>query len=352
MRQQRPRRTRRAVVAVIGIAMATAMSGGASASAAPAGPDRASADGAAAIPVSADLRITTMTMDAEGERQTTRETGHFYRDSQGRTRTEIESLVTIYDPTSGTTLMLDTATRTYQQQLRDAARPALAARDDRSVSDGRLVSTSRSLGEAVINGVRTEGVAQTVTLPAWRGLPSQQKKVDSWRSTEVQLPVRTRVVDETGAVYQRTYTNIEVGAPAADLFAVPAGYREADVAPLSAPSPQPTQEVVQCPIAFLPVVPIVSTGGFLGSTSVPAITDPNQGCSFVADLGQFSPPMAGFPVQPLGLPIDEWFVFDTGGPIPFFPFTVFGVVNFAADNPFAEGPATVVASLVILDIFL
>lgn len=88
------------------------------------------------------------------------------------------------------------------------------------------------------------------------------------------------------------------------------------------------------------MIPVLSIGPFLGSSSVPAVTD--EGCTFVADAGQFYLPLDGFPTLPLGLPVDEWFVYDTGLPVPFLPYTTFGAVYFAADDD-NDGP-TVVAS--------
>jgi hypothetical protein len=289
------------------------------------------------VPLSADLQITR-TIDQRVEH----ETNHVYRDSQGRTRTEAGSTVTINDPATRSTIVLDTEAGTYQRLTPD--RPDLgASREDNIERDQRLASPPRPLGETTIGGVLAEGTEYTVTIPAREGFPSQSDEVTLWVSTDVQLPVQTRVVEASGEAYEQTYTNIEVGTePAAALFQIPAGYVESD------PAASATPAQATCPIAYTDPVVIVSFGAILGAGFVQAVTDINQGCIFVADAGIFEPPLAGGPTVPLGLPFDEWFVFDTGGPVPFLPWTSFGDVAFAAAS---TQDATVVDSLVILQIF-
>jgi hypothetical protein len=340
---QRVRRPGRALALAAGLAFVIALPGAAATAAEPATTDTNRAtETTAVVPLSAELRITHTTIGPDGEPQTTHETNHLYRDSLGRTRTEAGSSVTISDPATGTAVILDTAAGTFREVSRTQSGFSAESRSgDISPNEG-LASTARPLGEAVVSGVPVEGIEHTVTVPAWESLPSQEKVVSHWRSTEIQLPVRTRVTEPTGEVYEQTYTNIQVGRPASAMFEVPAGY---ELAPLES-SPQPTQQSDPCEILYVPVIPVLSIGPFLGSSSVPAFTD--EGCTFVADAGQFYLPLHGFPTLPLGLPVDEWFVYDTGLPVPFLPYTTFGAVYFAADDD-NDGP-TVVASLIILDI--
>lgn len=346
MHRTLPHRSRRAAVLAVGAALATVLSAApVAAEPAPSGfsqPARAATD---VVPLSADLRITRTLVDADGEQQIDRETNRLYRDSQGRTRTEAGSSVTINDPTARTTVVLDTEARTFRRVTQNGSDlgPSAAPRDATIARNQQVASPARSLGEALVGGVRAEGRQYTVTVPAREGLPGRTDEVTLWLSTDVQLAVQTRVVEESGEVYEQAYTNIRTGSePAAALFEIPAGYREAD----PAAAPHPAQAT--CPVSYTDPVIITSIGSFLGSGFVVAVTDPEAGCIFVADAAIFQLPLDGFPTVPLGLPFDEWFVFDTGLPVPFLPYTAFGDVGFAAAS---TGDTTVVDSLVILQIF-
>ena len=288
------------------------------------------------VPLSADVQVVR-----SGSTDVT--TSRLYRDSQGRTRTESGTTVTINDPTTRTTLKLDTRSRTYQRSTgttaaRDATRAAGPSKSQ------TLASAPRSLGTARVQGVAAVGSAYTVTIPATKHRPALTKDVTIWRSTQVQLPVETRVVDpSSGRSYTQTYTNIRAGVePAASLFTVPAGYRAASAATGGA--------VIQeaCPLVNDDPVFLDSFGPFLGSAVVTALTDPSIGCIFVADGAFFEPPLAGFPITGLGLPFDQWYVFDTGDPVPFLPWVAFGDIAFAATN-FTD--TTTKDSLIILTVW-
>lgn len=335
-----PRRSRRAVILAAGVVLATTLSVAPTAAEAQPALSRPSRGATEVVPLSADLQITRTTAQ-----RTEHETNRLYRDSQGRTRTEDGSSVTISDPTTRTTIVLDTETRTFQRMTPDE--PGLgssaASRAGNIAGNQRLASPPRPLGEATIGGVLAVGTAYTVTIPAQEALPSHADEVTLWVSTDVQLPVQTRVVEQSGEVYEQTYTNIQAGSePPAALFQIPAGYQEAD------PDAAASTNQATCPIAYTDPVIITSFGGLLGGGFVQAVTDPNIGCVFVADAGVFESPLFGGPTVPLGLPFDEWFVFDTGAPVPFLPWTAFGDVGFAAAS---TQDATVVDSLVILQIF-
>ena len=79
-----------------------------------------------------------------------------------------------------------------------------------------------------------------------------------------------------------------------------------------------------------------------------AETDGSQNCFFVADLGVFEYPLWGYPLTPRFLPADQWFVFDAGGCLPYYPYVAFGDVVFAAAS---DSDQTVKDNLVILTIF-
>jgi hypothetical protein len=290
------------------------------------------------VPLSAELQISRTTDAGKAER----ETQHLDRDSAGRTRTEAGSTVTISDPASKTTLVLDTTTHTFQLQN---ATPAPDAAD-RSTDKQQLTSAPRELGKSTISGVAVEGREYTVNLPAHGTLPARTKTVTLWLSIDLQLAVRTRVVDETGAVTTQTYTDIKAGAdPAASLFAVPSGYRVAGI--------QGTGNGVRanCPISNDDPVLLTSFGyTYLDSRYVTAYTDLLAGCVFVADGYYFEYPLGGVPTTPLLLPYDQWFVADCYCPVPYLPYVAFGDIAFVAANPI-EPDITTKDSLIVLTIF-
>lgn len=294
--------------------------------------------------------IVPLTADLEISRSTGKSTTHVYRDSQGRTRQDTGSSVTITDPGTRTTVYLDVADRTFRRVTSNPTAGAPAPGSDMASASGSrpLSSAPRALGTTQMQGVRVEGQAYTVTIPAYKTRPALHKEVTIWLSTDVQLPVQTKVVDSSGQQYTQTYTNIRAGVePAASLFTVPAGYRPAD-APRAAT--QATTSDTSCPLLNEPD-PLVleSFGPALGSGVINATTDPQRGCIFFADSWVFEYPLEGFRTVPLGLPFDQWFVYDNGGLLPFVPYVAFGDIAFLATN-FTED-ATVKDSFIILTVF-
>ncbi len=280
----------------------------------------------------------------------------FFRDGQGRTRLESGSTVTINDPTTKSTLRLDLRNQTFTKTAKaDPAAPAVGgpARSADAASDKSLTSTSTELGTAMVNGVRAEGRQYTVTTSRPE-TGTVNRQVTVWLAPDLELAVKTQVVESDGSSYTQSYTNIRTGAAlAADLFAVPAGFRSAVQQP-TAGTTNATAGAgtnASCPLNLFPSDPLllVSVGLFFSAGIVAAETDGSQNCFFVADLGVFEYPLWGYPITPLFLPSDQWFVYDTGGGcLPFYPYVAFGDVVFAATS---SSDQTVKDNLVILTIF-
>jgi hypothetical protein len=292
--------------------------------------ERTERKSATIVPLSADIRISRSAVDANGQRQIERESNRLYRDSQGRTREEVGSVVTISDPSTRTVLRLDTKSRTFQ---RSTGKPAPSAQGPRQsgTSGGEQVATPpRSLGTAQVNGVEAKGQAYTVTTPAVKSRPAQKKEVILWQSEQVQLTVQTRVSDTSGYEYTESYTNIRAGVePATDLFKAPAGYREAS------PATAQASAAAACPVFNQPDPLVLNSFDwvYLDSGIINATSDPQLGCLFVASAWAFQYPLAGFATVDLGLPFDQWFIYDTGGGgLPFLPWTAIGDVVFVAAN--------------------
>jgi hypothetical protein len=275
--------------------------------------------------------VVPLTADQITQSAATVSTAKFYRDSKGRTRVESGSTVTITDPATQATIRLDTGSGTFQRQARKpSVRPATVQQNQ------DLAGPSRPLGTADVNGVRAEGRAYTVTTK------SGAREVTIWLATGLQLAVQTSV----GTSYKQSYTNIRTGAePSADLFTVPAGYKEA----VKQPAPSRAGINQSCPVSYVDPLVLNSYDFFLGSGYVFAVTDPGIGCFFAADGAIFEYPLSGFPTFPLGYPYDEWFTYDNGGGgLPFLPWVAFGDVAWLAFN---GSDTTTVDSLIILTVW-
>lgn len=346
------RRSWRSSVLAAGVVLATALSAAPAGAQAPVGaggqPERGSVE---AVPLSADLLITRTVVGRDGQRRVEQETNRLYRDSQGRTRAEDGSSVTISNPAARTTIVLDTKAGTFQRYLGGKSGPQSAAprSDGTSAPDRQITSTPRPLGTKVISGIRAEGRTYTVTTAAHGRFPARQREVTMWSSRDVQLPVRTRVAEESGYVYEQTYTNIRVGGePSAALFQIPAGYREADRTARPDRSTRATAAAANCPIDYYDPIVMFTFYPYPIYSPVPAVTDASQGCVFVADAAAWQYPLILVPETPLLLPVDVWGAYYLSDPVPWLPWTAFGSVGFAAAS---TEDATVVDTLIILDIF-
>jgi hypothetical protein len=290
------------------------------------------ASGAATItPFGADETISRTTVSADGTESTTREHNRFYRDSQGRTRHETGSLVTISDPATKTTLRLDTKNRIFQKTTEPAARPDARGDGASPGTAGQITSERRLLGTKQIDGITVEGSAYTVTLPATEQMPARTKDVTVWLASALRLTAETIIADSTGQQYTQSYSNISAGKElSADLFTIPAGYRVGGGIGTTGPGVN-----APCPIANAPDPLILNSyGPSIGSGYINAATDISLGCFFYGSAWYFEFPLEGWATVPLGLPFDQWFVRDNGcyWCLPYLPWVAFGDVVFSATN--------------------
>jgi len=318
------------------LAMATTLAIGVPAQAAPHSDNAVQpASRTAAKSIAPHIGLAPLSADQITRSGATVSTAKLFRDRKGRTRVETGSTVTITDPATQTTVRLDVRNSTFQRMTRKPSpRPATVQGNE------TLAGPALSLGTADIQGVRAQGRAYTVKTPARGAIPAQTRDVTIWLSTDLQLAVQTRV----GNAYEQSYTNIRAGVePSADLFTVPAGFKEAALAPSRAGINE------SCPVGYVDPLVLNSYDFFLGAGYVWAVTDPDIGCFFAADGAIFEYPLSGFPTLPLGLPYDEWFVYDNGGGgLPFLPWVAFGDVAWLAFN---GSDTTTVDSLIILTVW-
>jgi hypothetical protein len=178
-------------------------------------------------------------------------TGALYRDSEGRSRREVtfsgvgplaaeggaRNMVSISDPVAGVHYMLNPEKKiAHKMTFRahggagansdkaEAFHQKMEAREQAEIASGVL--KSESLGTQMINGVNAQGTRTTHTIAA--GKIGNDKVIqvvsERWYSTELQMVVKSTRTDPRFGTTTFSLTSIQKAAPAATLFAVPAGY--------------------------------------------------------------------------------------------------------------------------------
>ncbi len=155
--------------------------------------------------------------------------GHFFRDSQGRTRIERAYkaapiwLTQIFDPVGGFGYVLDEQNKVAHRmalQTGSAARPAATGQGAR-----RPQTTSEKLGTQTMEGIIVEGTRTTTIRPAGtaRNDPPATFTIETWDSGELQVTVLTRSSD--GAL---RLTNLSRVEPDPARFQPPVDYTVVD----------------------------------------------------------------------------------------------------------------------------
>ncbi len=173
----------------------------------------------------------------------------FYRDSQGRTRTEPEKgQILIMDPVAGVRITLNASTKTAMRMRARAAGAsrsptvwatqlklqAAAMREDaekmmaeaRASSKTKNQANTEDLGFQMQNGVMAQGTRSTITIPQGQIGNSRDIHVvnERWYSKDLQMIVKSINSDPRFGVTTFELTNISQNAPDPTLFQVPTGY--------------------------------------------------------------------------------------------------------------------------------
>jgi hypothetical protein len=208
-------------------------------------------------------RKTVQTL-GDGTQLENSDTNLFYRDSQGRTRTETtvqgRTTIRIMDPVAHTTVQLDPATKTaHKIQVMVAAgrigsmplavgSPQIAGgrqpitggggggRGGVMPAEGHAINvtgtvqepsvTPEDLGTQTVNGVVAQGTRNTQVIPAGRIGNNRDLRVtnERWFSSEIQMLVKSVNSDPRFGTTTYQLTNISQGEPPANLFQIPADY--------------------------------------------------------------------------------------------------------------------------------
>ena len=198
-----------------------------------------------------EVRSTTQTL-GDGSHIGNTETEHFYRDSQGRMRTETSTGAVIYDPVAGYTYDLTFARKSYTKNpIHANSTITIAAAAHRSSTSSSSTSSSstgstngvyhsvartgsgsngvtESLPDQMMDGINVKGSKVTITIPQGSIGNDRDLKVVNERyfSDDLKLLVKTVNTDPRFGVSTYELQNIVQGEPPAALFQVPGDYSE------------------------------------------------------------------------------------------------------------------------------
>lgn len=174
-------------------------------------------------------------------------TSALYRDSLGRSRSEVtlsgfgplqasgkpHTMVSIADPVGGAHYVLDADHKVaHQMKVRGTPSPEqeqafeqkMQARLQKEEASGAV--KKESLGTQMINGVSAEGTRITRTIAA--GQIGNNKPIqiafERWYSPDLQVVVKSTRTDPRFGTTTYTLTNVQRAEPAAALFTVPSDY--------------------------------------------------------------------------------------------------------------------------------
>jgi len=164
-----------------------------------------------------------------------------YRDSMGRTRTEMTmtrpngqsvTRVVVRDPVAGVIRNIDPQHQTVHEM---AIRPASSATQSGTATrprrgpmnrTGNASAQTENLGVQTVNGLNATGTRMTRTIAAGAQGNSQaiQTVRETWLSSDLQVPVMVKTSDPRFGTTTTQLTNIVRAEPDPSLFQDPAGY--------------------------------------------------------------------------------------------------------------------------------
>jgi hypothetical protein len=177
------------------------------------------------------------------------DSSRFYRDSQGRMRSESPNRVEIYDPVAGCTYDLDPQHKTYVKSPTDAntvmiavagnsirvsrtsgnAQPDRPSHVDLGIPyqhERQVLTTTEALPPQTIGGIAARGSRIASTVPAGIVGNDRDFKIvnERWVSDDLQILLKTTNSDPRFGTNTYELTNIVQGPPDPALFQIPADY--------------------------------------------------------------------------------------------------------------------------------
>lgn len=216
------------------------------------GPGGAVMSGVTGMPYSAEQVTEHVQTLADGTHITqAEETTKFYRDSQGRTRTEhtfrlppglqgsAPTMIEIMDPVAGVHYTLESQNKTAHKMTFPALPPPSPNSDSTSARRVRTLPaqisneealrpqfSSESLGTQTIEGIVAEGTRTTTTYPV--GSIGNDRPItvttENWRSPDLKVMVLSKTSDPRSGDRTTKLINISRAEPDPSLFQVPPDY--------------------------------------------------------------------------------------------------------------------------------
>lgn len=167
------------------------------------------------------------------------ETDHFYRDSQGRMRTETSSGAVIYDPVAGVTYDLTFGSKSYTKSTVRNPYVTIMARAHQSGTTSSSGNpwhpatkpedgvVTEDLSPAFVNGIYAKGSRVTVTIPTGAIGNDRDLKVvnERWYSDDLKVLLKSSNSDPRFGATTYELINIAHTEPDPSLFQVPADYK-------------------------------------------------------------------------------------------------------------------------------
>jgi hypothetical protein len=207
----------------------------------------------AGAPFSAVVKTQSLTAFADGNRIVRGNTVHYFRDGQGRTRTERgdgpNKLITINDPVSAERFVIRPESKTvFAYKAPDGGKlpPAMAPSMDEDMAPFALLgfhmgigatpateasSSTTSLGQKSINGVAATGTRLVRDIPS--GVLGNEKPItstlDRWVSSDLGIPVQITQKSSLGGELTLNLEQVARTEPDPTLFAPPSDYTRRDI---------------------------------------------------------------------------------------------------------------------------
>jgi outer membrane lipoprotein-sorting protein len=188
--------------------------------------------------LASDITVTNVLSLNGGNSLTSKKALKFYRDTDGSTRLEAGSRVTIIDKQARKLYILNLDDRTAQEidQPQTTVPNTVTRKHSFSINSldntlnlsDALTPTPKALPAITVEGFSANGQETSSTIPANSAVGNAHpltRTVQTWHSRDLNLPLKTVIDDPIGGTTTSTYQNIKVGASLdRSLFAIPPGY--------------------------------------------------------------------------------------------------------------------------------
>ena len=174
------------------------------------------------VPIIADREVISYNADEE-KSQTVEK---YYRDEEGRTRIEQQNIITINNPISKTTVVLDSVAKTFSkiQWTQNVVPVNTSTLED---SDVVRRPKTRDVGSQVIEGIQTVGEETINTITLGNSQNPIRGITTTWASKKMQLLINYSYKDSLGNSITSNLKNIKVGVnPDESLFEIPEDYTD------------------------------------------------------------------------------------------------------------------------------